>query len=202
MTEVLRADTPTPVTIKNRIRAFFKKNSIDISSEAIELIVALKGTDSIAVKTELEKLASFSGGEEITVRDVEEIVGRSVTESIFKLVDAINASDAGWTYRILNDLYDQKKKPHEIIGYLGWYTRIMQKIRRCSDRGIGLQGIVSELGYSSGYARRLVTQAEKYPVNRIDKWLSFLFDTDLDIKTGRKQAELAMDILLVNLLKS
>ena len=186
------AANPDPARIKSWIRTFFKKENIEISPEAVDLIAELKGTDTAAVKMELEKLASFAGGKRIEAAHVEELVGRSVQETVFKLVDAINARDGGWAFRIINDLYDQKKQTPEIIGYLGWYIRIMQKITLLSARGIGQQNMASELGYSPAYVRRLTDQAKKYPVKRIEQWTSLLLDTDRDIKTGRKEATVAL----------
>jgi DNA polymerase-3 subunit delta len=202
LVKVIRADKPDSATIRKWVRAFFKKEGLEISPEAADLIVELKGTDTIGVKAELDKLVSFSGGEKVEARHVEQLVGRSVTETVFKLADAVNTRNAEWTFRILNDLYDQKKQPHEIIGYLGWYMRIMQKIVLLSGKAMGLEGLAAELGYSPAYTRRLANQAKKYPVSRIEHWISLLLETDRDIKTGRKQPRLAVEMLLTSFLNS
>ncbi|MBU0570542.1 MAG: DNA polymerase III subunit delta [Candidatus Omnitrophica bacterium] len=196
LTKVIEADRPAPGTMKKWVKGFFKKENIDISDEAVDLIVELKGNDTTAVRSELEKLACYSAGENIALTDVEMLVGRSVTEEVFKLVDAINTADAAWAARILEDLYDQKKQPTEIIGYLGWYVRIIQKIKLLSSRGSGENEIVSELGYSTGYARRLISQARKYSNEKIKQWVSLLLATDHEIKGGIKKPSLAMDMLI------
>jgi len=198
----IKADKPDPVTIKGWIRDFFKKEGIEISPKAVELIVELKGSDAIAVKGELEKLVCFSGGEKIENTHVEQLVGRSVTEDVFKLVDAVNARDTKWAFRVLNDLYDQKKQPYEIIGYLAWYIRGIQKVVLLSGRGSGPEGIVAELGFHPWQAKKFLYQAKKYPVNRINRWTSLLLETDRDIKTGRKRSPLALEMLLVSLLNT
>jgi DNA polymerase-3 subunit delta len=200
LVNVIKADKPDPVTIKGWIRDFFKKEGIEISPKAVELIVGLKGSDAIAVKGELEKLVCFSGGEKIENTHVEQLVGRSVTEDVFKLVDAVNARDTEWAFRVLNDLYDQKKQPHEIIGYLAWYIRAIQKVVLLSGRGSGPEGIAAELGFRPWQAKKFLDQAKKYPVKKINHWTSLLLETDRDIKTGRKRSPLALEMLLVNLL--
>ena len=200
--ELIKADTPTPAKIKTGIRNFFKKEGIEVSPPALELIYELKGDDVTLIKAELEKLLNFSGGKKIEVEHVESLVGRSVTETVFKLVDAINAKDTKWALRVLGDLYEQKKQVQEIVGYLGWYIRVMQRIKLLSSRGESDASISSDIGYSPSYARRLISQSKKYPVSRIDKWVSLLMDTDRDIKTGRKEASLAMEMLIVQLVES
>jgi DNA polymerase-3 subunit delta len=194
--EVISADDPGPETVKKWISGFFTKNNIEISREAVDLIVELKGDDTAGIQMELEKLVSFSGGTGIEARHVEGLVGRSVKESIFKLMDAVNRRDAKWVFKIINDLYDQKKQPHEIIGYIGWYLRIMQKILFLKNRDIAEAVMPRELGYSPAYTRRLLAQSAKYPIKKVKKWNSFLINTDIDIKTGKKPAGLALDMLL------
>lgn len=198
----IKADKPAPATVKSWIKSFFKKEKIGISDEAADLLVELKGEDTVGIKTELDKLLSFSGGNRIEGEHVAELVGRSVTETVFKLVDAINAKDAKWTFEILNDLYEQKKQPQEIIGYLSWYMRMIQKIVLLELRKKSQNTISRELGYSPGYANRLIRQSKGYTPGKIRKWVQSLFNADRDIKTGQKEVALAMEILLINLLES
>ncbi|MCK4852091.1 MAG: DNA polymerase III subunit delta [Candidatus Omnitrophica bacterium] len=197
LARVTEAARPTHETMKKWIKGFFGNEGIGITDRAVELIVELKGVDTPAVKSEIEKLAAYSGGDKIDAGHVEKLVGRSVTESIFKLVDAVNARDAEWAFRIIGDLYNQKKKPTEIIGYLGWYMRMMQGIKRLSGRGLGADAIAAELGYSAAYVRRLTGQAEKYSAGKIGRLTELLLQADREIKTGMKSAFLAVEMLIV-----
>jgi len=201
LVEIIKADKPEATDIKKWINTFFKKNQTEISPGAVNLIVQLKGDDTIGVKSELYKLLSFSGGKRIEEETIEALVGRSVTESVFKLVDAINENNSKWVFRILNDLYDQKKQPPEIIGYLGWYIRIIQKIIYLQGKGMSKEALAGELGYSPAYVGRLSLAARKYPIKRVDRWVSAILKADRDIKTGRMEAKLAVETLLVNLIK-
>lgn len=198
---IIRSESPDIGTMKKWVVSFFKKEKVIISPEAIDLIVELKGNDTAEIKMELEKLICFSAGEKIEKDHVEQLVGRSVTDTVFKLVDAINSGNKEWAFRILEDLYDQKKQPQEIIGYLIWYIKVIQKISRLSGKGLSPEAIASEIKYSSAYTRRLLGQSRKYQDKRIALWTLLLFETDRDMKTGRRPAKLAIEMLLVSLLK-
>jgi len=202
LVEIVKADKPTASTMKRWIHGFFEKEKIEISQEAVQCIVDLKGADTVGMKEELEKLILFSGGDRIETCHVERLIVRSAREMIFKLVDAVTERDAVWVFRILADLYAEKKKPHEIIGYLGWYTKIMKKILLLSARGTPTNRIAAELGYSSGYVRRLEERAKKYSTGRIAGWGSLLFETDKEIKTGQKKPETAVEMMLVSFLNA
>lgn len=193
---VVRAGKPTPVSMRKKIKSFFIRNDVNISDHAVNLIVELKGDDTAGIKSELEKLLAFSNGEEVTVNDVENLVGRSVTETVFKLVDAINDNDISKAYLILNDMYDQKKNSVEVIGYLGWYVKMLKSIKYLSHRGMGINEIASELGRSPGHAKRLSSQASRWSDEKLHSWSKLLFNTDRDIKKGLKNQSLAMDVLI------
>ena len=190
-------------TVKGWIRGFFKKEGVEITPRAVELIVELKGDDITGIKAELEKLLSFSGGERIDTPHVEDLVGRSVTETVFKLVDAINEGNAKWAWRVLNDLYDNKKRPQEILGYLGTYIRKIQKVKLLSYKGADTELVASEIGTrSSYYAQRMMREAKRYSVERIEEWTSALLEADRDMKTGKRNDRLAVEMLISTLMAS
>lgn len=200
MTEI-RADRPRDNEVKSWIRGYFSKEKIEISQEAVDLIVELKGQDTAGVRTEIEKLAVYSGGKKIEIADVEKLVGRSITETVFGLVDAIEAKDSAKVFRILSDLADQKKHPVEMIGYLGWHLRNIQKVCLLSSRGKSPEEIARDLGLARWRGRKFMEQAGRYSSLKIEKWLSMLLEADRDIKTGLKSEDLAMEMLVVGLMK-
>ncbi len=199
--EEIKTDVPKPLKLREWIYSFLKKANIPISNEAVELILELKGTDTIGVKTELEKLAVFSGGEKIERGHVEALIGKSANEEIYDLVNALDSGQAKSAVHILEDLYGQKRKPHEIIGYLSWHIRTIQQIKALTMEGKGPNDISRELRYHPWRAKKLVDQASRYSLRRVDKWIALLFKADTDIKQGKVDPELAMEMLLVDLLK-
>ena len=200
------ATAPDAPKMKSGIRAFFKKHGVEISPRAVDLIVELKGSDMRGVKMELEKLLGFSDGQRIEAEDVENLVGRSVSEAIFRLVEALNARNSKRAFHVLNDLYGQIKRPEneiiKTIGYLAGYMRSIQKVVLLIGRGIGPEGIASQLGGPAWRVKKTVEQSRKYPPERIRKWLTYMLDADRDIKRGFKPAPIAMEMLIVTLLKT
>jgi len=194
--KVIKADKPDRATLKKWIKTFFNNENVSISPDAVELIIELKGSDPEGVRSELEKVLNYSDGAGIGAGDVEKLVGRSITETVFKLVDAVNTKNPGWAFRILGDLYDQKKTPAEILGYLGWYMRTIQTIKLMLSRGETPGAIAAETGYSAGYISRLIGQSRKYTPEKVEQWICFLYSSDREIKKGLKQPRLALEMLI------
>jgi len=186
--------------MKKWIKGFFKKENMNITDRALELIIDLKGLNTRAVNLSLEKILLYAAGVDINVETVEKAVGRSVTESVFKLVDAINEGNGKWAFRILGDLYSQKKQPAEIIGYLSWYIKTLKNIKRLAAKKYNLNQISSEIGYSPSYIRRLEGQSRKYSRKKIEDWSFSLFNADHDIKNGIKRPDIAIDTLIASLI--
>ena len=201
LASVTRADTPKPFDLKKRVNSFFKKAGVGISPRAVELLVELKNDDTTGIKEELDKLIAFADGERIEAAHVEALVGRSPKETVFKLVDAINARDAAWAFRTLNDLYEQKKRPEEIAGYLGWYLRAMRRVVFLLSKGAGGEAIGAELGMPPWQVKRFLEQSRRYNPEKLEKWVDLLYETDRSIKTGRKKPALALEMLIAQYLK-
>ena len=185
--------------IKDRVRGFFKKEGVDISREAIDFMIEKKGADAAAITSEVEKLVAFSDGRRIEAADVERVVGRSAMETIFKLVDALNAPDPQWTFRALEDLRTQKKQPHEILGYLSWYIKMMQEVIILSNKGLGTGQIAAELRKPEWQIKKMLKDKGKFPPQRIEQWNSILLETDRDIKTGLRPHRVALEMMVTNL---
>lgn len=198
-TDVINVQTPKGYHLEKRIRSYFKKHSLAISSGAVKLMVELKGEDSAAVKNASDKLISYSNGKTIETGDVDKLIGRSVTESVFKLVDALDIKDKKRAFNVLRDLYAEGKRSYEIIGTLVWHLRIMKRIVFLEMKGKSENFIAKDLGYSRGYVRRLMGKARKYTPERISLWQNALLEADLNSKTGTSQ-EVAMDMLLIKLI--
>lgn len=200
LTEIA-ADKPREGTVRQWIRSFFTKEGVQITEDAVSLLVELKGQDSAGIKTDLEKLAAFSGGKKIEAADVKKLVGHSVTETIYNLVDAIDAKDAGWVFRILEDMDSQGKEVPEIIGYIASHIRGVQKAALAASQGKRPEDLAREAKMHPYRAKKLMEHARKYTPARIARWNELILETDREIKTGLKNAKLALEMLVVALMR-
>lgn len=80
-----------------------------ISAAAIELLQEAVGNDLHQLVAELEKLASYTSGEEITEEAVSAIVGIRRGETMADLLDAIGRRDSGKALELLDHVLAQPK---------------------------------------------------------------------------------------------
>jgi DNA polymerase-3 subunit delta len=82
---------------------------VEISADAVELLHRAVGNDLPALASELDKLASFSGGAEITETAVAAVVGVRRGETLGDLLDRVTARDAAGALAILPHVLEQPK---------------------------------------------------------------------------------------------
>jgi DNA polymerase-3 subunit delta len=197
--EKINARRPTLDELRGMTYAYFKRSGINIDEKAVELILRLKGDDPAGINGELEKLEGYAAGGKLTAADVEVLVTKSMHEAIFMLTDYIEGRDALKAYDLIADLYDQKKNPVEIIGYIAKYFHTMQVVKFMALKGAGAEKTAQESGLNPGYLKKLIPKSRRYSIRKLDECMRLLYEADRDIKSGRRDDTLAVDMLIASL---
>jgi DNA polymerase-3 subunit delta len=91
-----------------------------IGGDSIDLLTGKIGNDIGYVRMAVEKLANYTGDRKvIEKKDVENLVGRSLEESVFEMTDAMCAGNKARALLLLSGLLRDSTKPESIIGAIG-----------------------------------------------------------------------------------
>lgn len=102
--------------ISERASLYGKK----IDGDSIDLLTGKIGNDIGYVRMAVEKLANYTGDRKmIEKKDVENLVGRSLEESVFEMTDAMCAGNKARALLLLSGLLRDSTKPESIIGAIG-----------------------------------------------------------------------------------
>lgn len=171
-----------------------------ISPRAVELLVRFVGSDLWVMANEVEKLALFVGGRPIEEGDVRAVVSYAQEANVFAMVDAILESRAGFAQELLQQLLKQGAAPAQLLVMLSRQVRIIFQIREMRSRRKSRTEIQHKLGLTSDFVlRKAWEQADKYSPARLREVYRQLLETDLSIKTGKYDGELALSILIAEL---
>lgn len=185
------------------IRDFLAARKKKIHPDAAALLREMHGQNFLVLTQELEKLVSYTGSRsEIGVRDVEEIVGKSMISSTFDLADAIGAKKADAALRICGELMTAGKKEYEIIGLLCWHFKRLLKAKTLQARGESDSRIAYGLRIGQKYWPGFFKQVAHLKASRIKAGLKVLLDADLDIKRTRfdyAHQSLVLEFLILKL---
>jgi DNA polymerase-3 subunit delta len=171
-----------------------------ISAQAVTMLVRFVGNDLWTMANEVDKLVLYAGGKSIGEGDVKAVVSNTHEESIFTMVDAVLESRGSAGQQLLQQMLKQGVAPVQVLQMIARQARIIFLVKEMRAKGRTRTEIQSKLGIQSDFVvRKAWDQADKYPGARIRELYHQLLETDIAIKTGRIEGDVALDILVAEL---
>jgi DNA polymerase-3 subunit delta len=171
-----------------------------ISPRAVSLLARLVGSNLWIMSSEINKLTLFALDRSIEEEDVKTLVGYTQQATVFAMVDAILESKAELAEQLLQHLLQRGVAPAYLLYMLSRQAQMIVRARELRGRGEPRIEIQNKLGLTSEFAlRKTLEQASRYSLPRLKQVYHHLLETDLSIKTGKYDAELALSILVAEL---
>ena len=171
-----------------------------ISTRAANLLTRLVGSNLWIMSSEINKLALFASDRRIEEEDVKTVVGYTQQATVFTMVDAILESKAELAEQSLQQLLQKGAAPAYLLTMLARQAQMIVRARELKSQGKSKTEIQNKLGITSEFALgKTLEQASRYSLTRLKEVYHHLLDTDLSIKTGKYDAELALNILVAEL---
>jgi len=177
-----------------------KQEGGSISPEAMELLTKLIGSELWIMASEINKLVLFTSGRRIEEEDVKRLVSHAQEANVFAMVDAILVFKAGVAEQLLQRLLEGGAAPAYLLVMLSRQVQMIVRAKELRNRGESESEIQDKLGLTAEFAlRKVLEQADRYPMRQIVEVYHKLLETDLSIKTGRYSGELALNLLVADL---
>jgi len=171
-----------------------------MSPGAVDLLVRLVGGNLWIMASEINKLVLFASGRRIEEEDVKVVVSYAQQVNVFAMVDAILESKVGVAEQLLQQLLQRGATPAYLLVMLARQVQMMVRTKELRSQGKSKIDIQNKLGLASEFAmRKTLEQADRYPLERIKEVYPRLLETDLSIKTGKYDGELALNLLIAEL---
>jgi len=171
-----------------------------ISPQAAGLLARLVGGNLWLMANEINKLVLLTSGRRIEEEDVSLVVSHGQEANIFAMVDAILESRARVAEQLLQQLLQKGAAPAYIMVMLSRQVQMIVRAKELINQRKSEGEIQGKLGLTSEFAlRRTLEQAAGYSPQRLKEIYHKLLQTDLAIKTGKYDGELALTILVAEL---
>lgn len=172
--------------------------------DACRALVEVVGDDLDDLSSEIVKLATWAGGETITVAVVEEMaVGRAETP-IFSLTDAWGRRDVGAVLATSERLLERTHRTRSgellrIVASLVGHVGRVRRIQRLADEGVRARDAAGKLKMHPFAAEKAFAQAANFSADELSAAVVRLAELDAAAKGGsRMPAELELDRALVD----
>ncbi len=171
-----------------------------ISPEAVDLLAKLIGGNLWIMASEINKLVLFASGRRIEEDDVKRLVSKAQEANVFAMVDAILEFKAGVAQQLLQRLLEGGAAPAYLLVMLSRQVQRIVRAKELRSQRKHETEIQDKLGLTSEFVlRKVLEQADRYPMRQIMDLYHKLLETDLSIKTGKYSGELALNLLIADL---
>jgi DNA polymerase-3 subunit delta len=182
----------------------FARLGVKADRDACRALVEVVGDDLDDLSSEIDKLATWAGGDTVTVAVVEQLaVGRAETP-IFSVTDAWGKRDAGAVLATVDSLLERTHRTRSgellrIVASLVGHVGRVRRIQRLADQGVRARDAAGKLKMHPFAAEKAFAQAANFSADELSAAIVRLAEVDAAVKGGsRMPAELELDRALVD----
>jgi DNA polymerase-3 subunit delta len=183
----------------------FKLAGARAEPEACVALVHLVGEDLHQLANEVEKLATWAGGEPIGEPEVEALVAAQAETPTFTLTDAWAQRDVGRTLDASETIFEREGRPRRdtaprLAGALASHVGRVRQCQRLAAEGVRPREAAGKLRMHPFYAEKLFAQAGDFSEDELRAAVLRLAELDLALKgKSRVQPDLELQRALVDL---
>lgn len=173
------------------------KEEKKITSSTMELFLSRTGDDMENIRSELDKLISYTWGRDIiTPQDVEAVCTVQVTNHIFEMITAISSRRTAQALKLYEDLLILREPPMRILFLLARQFNQLLQVQELSRKGISRSDLASQLKIPPFAVGKLTAQAKTFSREQILSYVQECVDAEEAVKQGRLSDRMAVELLL------
>lgn len=187
-----------PAVLAKWIFTEFEKNHIKINSDAVALLLNFSGNDLWQISNEIKKLSNYKKDGVIKKEDIELMV-RPNTEIeeklIFKTTEALASKNKKLALDLLHKHLDAGDPPIKLLSNIAYQFRILLIIKELQV-SYPYSEVVKRSGLNPFVVQKTFYLCNQFSMSELKKIYQKIFKTDSDIKTGKIDPELALDLFV------
>jgi DNA polymerase-3 subunit delta len=183
----------------------FRSRGVHAEPEAATALVQIVGDDVHALATEIDKIATWAGGEPVGEREVEALAAAVADQPIYELTEAWAARDVGRALAVSEKLFERVARPRRdeaprMAGALGGHLGRLRSIKRLAADGVLPKEAAERLRMHPFRVQKLYGEAEGFSVEDLRNAAVRLAELDGSLKgRSRLAPDLELQRALVDL---
>ncbi len=170
-----------------------------IETQAMAGLITAVGSDLQHLNTELEKLACYSRTDKITAADVEEMVSKTAELSVFELVDSVGERNYNKAIKMAREMVFLGESVIKLLFMVARQFRLILRSKDLHQQGYADKQVAGQLQVHPFVAQKCIKQARNFSMDELKLALEKILKTDSDIKNGRQEPTLALELLIIGL---
>lgn len=156
-----------------------------IQTKIAEELAGMVGNELWVLSHELDKLAAYEEGPEITLKGIHTLITPNLNISIFKLTDAIGQKKLQESMRILQTLITQNEDLFMVFHMIVRQFRLLlhvAELRKNNEKANSIANILKEKPFT---VMNVMKQCNAFTKEQLKAIIEVLLEIDVRIKTGK-----------------
>lgn len=176
------------------VARMFRDKGHAASAAAAEALVAAVGRDLRRLDSEADKVIAYVGdGNEVTAKDVEDVVSSAAPVSVFDYLDALGSRDCRGALRLLARLVDAGESVHGILAMSIRHIRTLIGVKAMMDRRAPVAQIAPAVGMAPWQVEKAARQARSFSAEELTRALRAAAAADGELKTSPVDTRLVLE---------
>ena len=191
--------------LRNWLRKEFKKYGVEIENETIEKLINFVGNDLWRLSQEVKKIVNYIKSKDkkvVRIEEIELLVKPKIETNIFKTINAIATKNKKFCLKLIHQHLEKGDSPFYLFSMFNFQFRNLLIIKSKSTNGIRMlriNDLNKKLEIHPYVIKKAIWQSEKFSLKELKKIYQRLFEADLNVKTGKLDAQTALDLLIAEI---
>ena len=183
--------------IKSTIKYLFEDYKID--NDSINALIDRVGNDLYLLENEVNKIKLYKNTDKnITKEDVLSLTNKNINTDIFNLIENIINKNINNAYLEYKEII-KNEEPIKILIMLANQFRIIYQAKELYKKGLTEGEIASYIGIHPYRIKLALNKSRNYESKLILKYIYDLANIDINIKTGKIDPSLALELFIINI---
>jgi DNA polymerase III subunit delta len=202
--EVLRYDIPKPKDPSVWVRSELARLGVQAGEDSARRLVEIVGDDVGVLAIEVDKLATWAGGEAVGPREVELLAVSAGAESpAWALSDAWGNRDVGGVLSACEAELEAGVEPFLVAVRLAAQVGLVRVVQALGSEGLSAREIAGRLKKHEFRVRKALAHAERHSLEDLDLAIIRLAELDAALKgASRLAAELELERALIEITRA
>jgi DNA polymerase-3 subunit delta len=183
----------------------FSERGVSTDPEAVRVLIDVIGEDPEELASEVDKIATWSGGEPVGTREIELLAAGCAEVPGYELTDAWGRRDLAGALTACQTLLERSGDPvsRTVPMLIGMLVAHVGRVRDCqayAEEGLTSREAASRLKRHPFYVEKLYAQARNYGADELRNAVVRLAELDHAVKGGSRLAvDLELDRALIEI---
>ncbi|MBU1083347.1 DNA polymerase III subunit delta [Patescibacteria group bacterium] len=147
------------------------------------------------LSNELDKLAAYSNGKEVSGAVMQELVPGLLTDNIFQTIDALAQKKLSLASKLINQQLAFGTNEQQLISMFAYQFRNLALVTDLVRQGVSRDKLVSASGLHPYVLQKTLGMVSGFTTNKLNKIFQWLKRIDMATKQGKIAPEVGLDVL-------